>query len=341
MPETQNDKDSKDILNPVKDRNNLLNATANNASEIEKVLTELQIFLKTINSQDSNWVKLRQRLNSEHPSFLQKIEIAYVYYYINYIKKAWFRDEDTLKNKDLFKASMNKLKSYLSDENSRYFDYLMDESNTAESNSPFKNTKLVATFLRDLIETKKNTIGLGNSEINVEQMSIEDFFNAVKGIQGKKRRESIDQALDAKDPEFNVLGRLMDLIESLSAVEGIFNIDLSKNELPVVQHLANVPNESIRNKLKNLIEKYNNKIIDESTREDFYKDIAEALKDEKLERSKEESEKEINTSLEDKLALNIADYITGRISASEFQKRDQQIKSKEGVQQSLNELDND
>ena len=48
---------------------------------------------------------------------------------------------------------------------------------------------------------------------------------------------------------------------------------------------------------------------------------------------------EATGSLQDQLALNMADYITGRISAEEFQKRDKQIRNSDKTDQPTQQLD--
>lgn len=336
MPDTKKDS--------IKNRHDLLNAKANNPEELLKVATELRSFLENTQSQNESWGKLRLKLSKKYPSFLQKVQIAFVYYYIRYLKQKYFRNEDFINTADNAKKSLVALEEEIKKDNFKYFLYLCSQSPNAEENSPFKETKLVGNFIPATLQLKQNLLNT-KGIIDVKSMSIEDFYKRLDDIKDDEEAllDFTKNALDSNDPEEQLLLILYNVAENLEKTGSIFQIDLTKDNTKLAKAYSMISNTSKKKNFANTIEKYNGKTFDEKTLRDFKDALIDIGRTEE-EPKKEESEE--NISLEDKLALNMADYISGRISASEFQKKDQQIrksvkdKNKEDVKlQNLNEID--
>lgn len=327
----------------VKNRHDLLNAKANSPEELLKVATELRFFLEDVQSQNETWGKLRIKLYKKHPKFLQKVQIAFVYYYIRYLKQKYFRNEDFLNTADNSKKSLSAIKEELKKDNYSYFSYLCTQSINAEENSPFKDTRDIGTFLPSTIQLKQNILG-SQETVDIKNMSIDDFYrklNSVKDVE-EDFLDFAKNAIFSNDPEEKLLVILINLGDNLEKTGSVFQVDLTKETTNFVKIYTKLSNDIKKKKFKDIVEKYNGKTFDKETLTAFKQDLIDINKE--VVAKKEEAEE--NVSLEDQLAMNMADYISGRISATDFQKKDQQIRKSVNMStendtlKSLKEVDN-
>lgn len=330
MPVSEEIKSEND---PIKNRNNLNNAQAHGVQEIKSVVDELLYFLKAIYSQNEPWMKLKHRLESEYPDFLSKIQIAYIYYYSRYLEQKLFRNEDLLKNPDLVIKNLNTLNNgeLVSDEYS-FFSYLLGQSTNTIANSPFEGTELAANLLAATIKAKSKLLKTDGLQASVQKMSIDDFYKAVGDLKEKPNNtlNFIKNSITTDSVNKVFLGMLILSFEDLVNRKGVFQVDLEDTTTKLGKTFAAIPDINERKKYRGVVEKYNGKTVTDEIRSDFLTDVYNLQKKEP-EKKKEEATNS-DTGIEDKLALNIANYITGRISASEFQERDQEIKSENGLQ---------
>lgn len=322
----------KNDVNSVKERTSLLNATATGPNELAQVTDELRSFLINLNSQDELWNKLKNRLEKEKSSFIQKIQITFVYYYSRYLKKKYLRDLDKLNNKTEAKKTIKGISEELTKDNYKYFAYLLGQSETVEATSPFKGTKLAANFIAATIKLKSDSLGLEDTSTDINNMSIEDFYTDMSNIKDDKEKmiDTLKERLNSKDAEKNFIIDLIQIVRSLEKTNSVFKIDLKDTDTDLGKTFAEIDVSKRKEKIKSLVKDYTNKVFDKKVTDEFINKLCDIGK--KEEKVKEEDNSRVaNTSLEDKLALNIADYITGRITASEFQKKDQEIRGNKEV----------
>lgn len=316
-------------INSIKNRTSLLNAAATGATELKQVVEELKAFLKNLNSQNEMWNKLKNRLEKEEPVFIQKIQVAFVYYYVRYLKKAYFRDLDSLNNKNVAKKFIENIEKELTSDNYKYFSYLLGQSETTENNSPFQGTKLAANFIASTIKLKSDSLNLKDMSTDISNMGIEDFYTDIANIKddNEKMLDIMKERLTSKEAEKNFIIDLIQIVRSLEKTNSVFKIDLKDTDTELGKTFTEIDVSKRKEKIKDLVREYNNKVFDKKVTDEFINKLCEIGKKEDI--KKEDTNRVANTSLEDKLALNIADYITGRITASEFQKKDQEIRKNE------------
>lgn len=351
MPTPIENTESSKTIDFIKNSKNLLNATSNISSGLGGVLEVLYGFLMSISSTNLWFTELRKELNSYDPTFLQKIKIAYIYYYVTYMKVTYHFKEDYMKDSDKakFEFGSQRIQQFLKDKKSQYFFYLLNDSKTAEEYSPFKDTELAGAFLEGILKIHADLFKSEESSKDIKSATIEDFFKDLNTLSKEndhsQRLQGLSKWLQNADPAIQTITLLSVQIDTSKSTNAIVHIDLKDNQSQIGEWFQHIKDEKIKSLIFRFWEKYDGQKVTEDLFEKFNEDRSKLLTDieEKKKPKQAENPKQegvfIQSNIEDKLAMNMADYITGRISASEFQKRDQSIRNSNGSSQPLEEME--
>lgn len=345
MPIQPNTEESKNT-DFIKNSKNLLNATSNVSTGLKEVLQVLYGFLMSISSTNPWFVELRKELDEQDPTFLQKIKITYIYYYVNYIKAQYHFKQDYMKDPEKAKQELGNLSTFLEGKESQYFLYLLDDSKSTEEYSPFKDTELASAFLKGIFKIHSEMFRNGDSK-DIKNATMEDFFKDLGSLSKEKnistRTKGLAKWIESSDPAIKTMALLGSEADLATYGHTAIHIDLKDIQTEVGDWFNHIKDREVKSWIFSFWEKFDNqKMTDELHSvytEESVKLIGKIKEKEDNKKSDEPKHEDtfVQPNIEDKLAMNMADYITGRISASEFQKRDQLIKSSKGSIQNLEE----
>lgn len=336
------------------DINNLDGVILSKSEAVQKVLEELSKFLNAVESQNEDWAKLKDRLMSEAPYFLPKIQLAFVYYFSKLIDIKYIGSDDDVKSETTLKGKLKELDSFINSDSEliKYYKYLFSGESSIEGiavNTVAKN------FISDTLHVKHSLLGLSVNLQHSKNVTVEDFFKDIESIFEKDNEiqafTNADVATQNSDPRIKLAGHLAKNVIGKKALKVPLGDGLVDNSYldTLVDNLKDVSEnlEKIKTELKNYLNEHSKDIITDDNAQATLKELSaiiypvkEEPKEDKAEKKSDDKSEEvkeaINTeNLTDALAINVANYLAGKITAAEFQQTDSQIRASED--QTLNE----
>ena len=321
-------------------------STSNNLDTIQEVLDALYqiihaMFTGKLPNKVSNLMK-EAMMTSE--AFISKIQFAYVYYYARYIELSLYganpKTFGAISSNNVEAEISNTLASIMEDDRYSLLDYIMCQNAANKDTYRFDSsvTKMAAHFPKSVFDLKKKS--LPDQSYSVD-------------------RETIAKLIYSKDP---VDAFIAEVVSYLMKTKNLLNLgmkfpknDIEKEntELGIYYKRALEVDKINAEAIAAIVTKgdleseegLNNVFRDLRAAEiDYYKSKQNKSKANEKPQEKEDDKdtpkkEEATGSLQDQLALNMADYITGRISAEEFQKRDKQIRHSDKAEQPTQQLD--
>lgn len=343
-------------------------STSNNLDTIQEVLDALYqiihaMFTGKLPNKVSNLMKEAMMTNE---AFISKIQFAYVYYYARYIELSLYganpKTFGAISSNNVEAEISNTLASIMEDDRYRLLDYIMCQNAANKDTYRFDSsvTKMAAHFPKSVFDLKKKI--LNRSQADAENLTADNFFEKYKSLPDQSYsvdRETIAKLIYSKDP---VDAFIAEVVSYLMKTKNLLNLgmkfpknDIEKEntELGIYYKRALEVDKINAEAIAAIVTKgdleseegLNNVFRDLRAAEiDYYKSKQNKGKANEKSQEKEDDKdapkkEEATGSLQDQLALNMADYITGRISAEEFQKRDKQIRNSGKTDQPTQQLD--
>ena len=338
--------------------NNLNSVQGLTLGELQKTANVFYSFLKAIDSQEESWLKLKQRLDNEAPEFLIKVRIAFIYYYATVVSKAFIGTDDEIKNPKTFRANLLKLATFINSPATNASD-VFDKMFSGNTKGIAAN-EIASHFIVDVFEThEKKALKdvIANFEANPDTMDPSDFFQEFSKVVQKHSdvsnkpdliRKTVKHEVDSNKIEIKLyMGLLRDLINS-SLNGSAFTKNILEKKV-YKKYLEDMKDANAASEIVAVIDQITDSFPDLTDNESYKGAIQAFTTNDKIlailsrARHKEEDANDAETSSnaeaveKDLLAMNMADYITKRITAQEFQRRDAEIRA--GQSQVLDEDD--
>lgn len=343
-------------------------STSNNLDTIQEILDALYqiihaMFAGKLPNKVSNLMKEAMMSNE---AFISKVQFAYVYYYARYIELSLYganpKSFGAISGNNVEAEISSTLTSIMGDDRYKLLDYIMCQNAANKDTYRFDSsvTKMAAHFPKSVFDLKKKI--LNKSQEDAEKLTADNFFEKYKSLPDQKYsvdRENIAKLIDSKDP---VDAFIAEVVSYLMKTKNLLNLgmkfpksDIEKEntELGIYYKRALEADKINTEAIAAIVTKgdleseegLDNVFRDLRAAEiDYYK--SKQNKDKTSEKPQEKKDdkdtpkkEEAAGSLQDQLALNMADYITGRISAEEFQKRDKLIRKNGETDQPAQQLD--
>lgn len=354
----------------------IANAAAVQHEQLLAVASMIRQFLVKVNSEDLFWRAEKKKYFNDRVGqiFLQKLAIAYVYYYAKGLEVKYFKNKLAVTS-EATSAVRKFFESIQDTPDFKFFVSLLKDEGTFVPNGTFgKGCKTASTFI-DGVRTSNvtQTILQNDASIRTDSLNLDDLMNNFSNIQVDKN----DRVDLSKFKDF-----LFDA-DKRDGVEGIVRLYLNfyalvaynyDNRSSFTVNLEN-PDSFFNKALENLSNRSGDKgkaypidmgkVVENSLKKQglvghpldmstssAVNDVLSKLKTslaevkEKLDSTKQNKDKpnqqdsvEDDKDLVNQLAMNMADYMTGKIDANTFQSRDFQIRHSNGQNMELNELE--
>lgn len=354
----------------------IANAAAVQHEQLLAVASMIRQFLVKVNSEDLFWRAEKKKYFNDRVGqiFLQKLAIAYVYYYAKGLEVKYFKNKLAVTS-EATSAVRKFFESIQDTPDFKFFVSLLKDEGTFVPNGTFgKGCKTASTFI-DGVRTSNvtQTILQNDVSIRTDSLNLDDLMSNLKDVQVDKN----DRVNLSKVKDF-----LFDA-DKRDGVEGIVRLYLNfyalvaynyDNRSSFTVNLEN-PDSFFNKAIKNLSNRSEGpekvypidmgKVVENSLKRQglvghpldmstssAVNDILSKLKTslaevkEKLDSAKQNKDKpnqqdsvEDDKDLVNQLAMNMADYMTGKIDANTFQSRDFQIRHSNGQSMELNELE--
>ena len=354
----------------------IANAAAVQHEQLLAVANMIRQFLVKVNSEDLFWRAEKKKYFNDRVGqiFLQKLAIAYVYYYAKGLEVKYFKNKLAVTS-EATSAVRKFFESIQDTPDFKFFVSLLKDEGTFVPNGTFgKGCKTASTFI-DGVRTSNvtQTILQNDVSIRIDSLNLDDLMSDFSNIQvGKDDRVNLSKV---KDFLFDA--------DKRDGVEGIVRLYLNfyalvaynyDNRSSFTVNLEN-PDSFFSKAIKNLSQRSRDpekvypidmgKVVENSLKKQglvghpldmstssAVNDVLSKLKislaevKEKLDSAKQNKDKpnqqdsvEDDKDLVNQLAMNMADYMTGKIDANTFQSRDFQIRHSNGQSMELNELE--
>lgn len=354
----------------------IANAAAVQHEQLLAVASMIRQFLVKVNSEDLFWRAEKKKYFNDRVGqiFLQKLAIAYVYYYAKGLEVKYFKNKLAVTSEAT--SAVRKFFEGIQDTpDFKFFVSLLKDEGTFVPNGTFgKGCKTASTFI-DGVRTSNvtQTILQNDVSIRTDSLSLDDLMSNFSNIQVDKN----DRVNLSKFKDF-----LFDA-DKRDGVEGIVRLYLNfyalvaynyDNRSSFTVNLEN-PDSFFNKAIENLSNRSGDKgkaypidmgkVVENSLKKQglvghpldmstssAVNDVLSKLKTslaevkEKLDSTKQNKDKpnqqdsvEDDKDLVNQLAMNMADYMTGKIDANTFQSRDFQIRHSNGQNMELNELE--
>lgn len=354
----------------------IANAAAVQHEQLLAVANMIRQFLVKVNSEDLFWRAEKKKYFNDRVGqiFLQKLAIAYVYYYTKGLEVKYFKNKLTVTS-EATPAVRRFFESIQDTLDFKFFVSLLKDEGTFVPNGTFgKGCKTASTFI-DGVRTSNvtQTIFQNDVSIRTDSLSLDDLMSDFSNIRvGKDDRVNLSKV---KDFLFDA--------DKRDGVEGIVRLYLNfyalvaynyDNRSSFTVNLEN-PDSFFNKAIKNLSRRSRDpekvypidmgKVVENSLKKQglvghpldmstssAVNDVLSKLKTslaevkEKFDSAKQNKDKpnqqdsvEDDKDLVNQLAMNMADYMTGKIDANTFQSRDFQIRHSNGQSMKLNELE--
>ena len=369
------DTPKKEILYALKpgEKSDAFNSAIENAQGVQReqyknTAIALGSLIRALYSETDAWPQVKEALlkytdeSTNEPIgkiFIQKLQLAFVWYYLMYLKKEGKLDESkTYQNESKAKAGFKPIKDAIEREDPLYQLYadLLGGSIHQFPETPFNNgaIKEAHDFLWDLY-----TRGGGKESAN-DVLSDDDFELALKDVKVAEKTDETIETLKKLRKKLNteagksaglsvVLSMLLCLADSPDNKVFYYGKlgDKSAEQRSKVNNEYNALDDEQR-KIADMVFKQspfenNEQVLNTvENREKIISLVKDVLKKVKDGSDKENVKESTEGSFEDQLALNMANYITGRISSKEFLRIDRRIRDSQPLHkddQLLNETE--
>lgn len=314
-----------------------------NITELSKVVAVLHSFLVKISSTDDEWNLLRSCLDKSVPCFLPKIRLTFLYYFSKCLEKQFLDKEDLIHAPKTSKSNLASLRTTISEDADGSRDlYIMFKEMFQDNvkHAGIKSNMMVAEFLEDTFEKQADLLGLKDGRILPSSMSVTDFFKtATETLKEddpvEKSMSFVVDGLKSQSCEIQAFCSIFTNILAESAIDGTFRANAGGRLTKIINKISN---EDLRTAYHQLVEELNGNVITVDNRKDYLDKLFKLANDINGKLVKKETTEEpdnVSSSMKDLLAMNMADYISGKITAEDFQLRDEKIRSLNS--QSLNE----
>lgn len=323
--------------------NLLSNVSVSNVETTKGVAQTMYTFLRYLDSEDENWRKLKSRLNDCMPSFIQKVQVAFIYYFAKNLELRFLKTNEDAKTpkklEDMAKYLVNCIEHQ--DDMYRYFEQLFDSNSS--NHAAVATNELVSNFLSDTVQMKGKLLGY-SSDINLttDTITMEEFFENLDSLLQKSSEPgaffpTVFKTTSLQDPVKAASGQLIAFISGLSVAGGTMR-GLSKDG-KLKSTINSIEDPATRKAFENYLERHIDDEITTETAKDLYDDFIKSVNPANLKAKQktEAIEKANMDAYTNAVALNVANFISGKISTEDFIARDQEIRTEKD--QPLNEND--
>lgn len=331
-------------------------SASNNAEQVGKLLGALYIVVQRLLGEDDDGpITASVRKNKV---VLAKVQFAYVYYYARWLELQTFGPKPDRHGR-VKKPESTISKLYEAGEANdckftKMFSYILDENQANSSKYVFVkgHANTAAHFLDSIYDLKSNMFNLNDGGTVEAAMTLDDFFKDHKGtlnINDKEGRELCDSIFrNAKEDPLSALAayllRKTGEDEFVDAIMPKFDED-GKETADKLYAMALAKERIYAQSFKADYDKARNdgaEAVANAIGAFITNRATQKAKDAKASKEGDGKEKggkkqEGPVKYEDELAMNMADYITGRIDAKEFARRDRQIRDRQPLKKNDNE----
>lgn len=352
----------------------IANAAAVQHEQLLAVANMIRQFLVKVNSEDLFWRTEKKKYFNDKVGqiFLQKLAIAYVYYYTKGLEVKYFKNKLAVTSE-----ATNAVRKFFEDIRNtpdyKFFVSLLKDEGTFVPNGTFgKGCKTASTFIDGVRTSNIAQNILQSDSTRTDSLNLDDLMSNFSNIQVKDGRVDLSEIKDFlfdADSQEDVDGITRFYLNFYALVaynydnRSSFTINLDNPESFFCTAIQNLSKRSGGDKkiypidmgkvVKDSLESQGlvGHPLDMSTR-GAVNDVLSKLKasltevKEKLNSAKQNKDKpkqqasvEEDKDLVNQLAMNMADYMTGKIDANTFQSRDFQIRHSNGQSMELNELE--
>lgn len=354
----------------------IANAAAVQHEQLLAVASMIRQFLVKVNSEDLFWRAEKKKYFNDRVGqiFLQKLAIAYVYYYAKGLEVKYFKNKLAVTSEAT--TAVRKFFEGIQDTpDFKFFVSLLKDEGTFVPNGTFgKGCKTASTFI-DGVRTSNvmQTIFQNDDSTRTDSLNLDDLISNFKDVQvDKNDRVNLSKFKDFlfdADKRDGVEGVVRFYLNFYALVaynydnRSSFTVNLENPDSFFNKAIENLSNRSgdkgkaypidMGKVVENSLKKHGlvGHPLDMST-SSAVNDVLSKLKTslaevkEKLDSTKQNKDKpnqqdsvEDDKDLVNQLAMNMADYMTGKIDANTFQSRDFQIRHSNGQSMELNELE--
>ena len=343
--------------------NALNNASSVQSKDLGAIANIMSQFLKKINSTDNNYSELRTTYFDSLTGkvFLQKLSIAFIYYFTEFLRVKYFKRK-IYKTAEQANTDLGNFIKDITGEDAigqcykTYLTLLSGQDNLVPAKTFTGNVTMAHDLIRKILHTDICEKLMKSHDVP-EEWGLTEILDNISKIKPKNKKELTFDAymkgLDNKDP----------VVRFVSALTASFNAawmsgndkfviedKLEKDKDPFLSSIYEEMDEAKQKLVKNAL--VNNNLWREALNfktegdaEDHFKKLHKAVsslkdagkKGDKTAKGKpgNGSEQDLNDSIEqetedpdklNQLAMNMADYMTGRIDAQQFQNRDIEIR---------------
>lgn len=352
----------------------IANAAAVQHEQLLAVASMIRQFLVKVNSEDLFWRAEKKKYFNDRVGqiFLQKLAIAYVYYYAKGLEVKYFKNKLAVTSE-----ATNAVRKFFEDIRNtpdyKFFVSLLKDEGTFVPNGTFgKGCKTASTFIDGVRTSNIAQTILQSDSTRTDSLNLDDLMSNFSNIQVKDGRVDLSEFKDLlfdADSQSDVEGVTRFYLNFYALVaynydnRSSFTINLDNQESFFCTAIKNLSIRSNGDKkiypidmgkvVKDSLERQGlvGHPLDMST-SSAVNDVLSKLKaslaevKEKLDSAKQNKDKpkqqasvEDDKDLVNQLAMNMADYMTGKIDANTFQSRDFQIRHSNGQSMELNELE--
>lgn len=342
----------------------LNNASSVQSKDLGAIANIMGQFLKKINSTDNNYSELRMQYFESLAGkvFLQKISIAFIYYFTEFLRVKYFKRKIYKTTEQANTDLSNFIRDITGEEAigqcyKTYLTLLSGQDNLVPAKTFTGNVTMAHDLIRKVLHTDICEKLMKSHDVP-EEWSLTEILDNISKIKPKNKKElSFDdymKGLDNKDP---VVRFVCALTASFNAAwmsgndKFVIENKLEKDKDPFLSAIYEEIDETKRALIKNLLN--NNGLwrdeLSFKTQADAEKHfenlrkVVNSIKDvgskkgkgNGTEQGNPENKPSQKASVEhesedpdklNQLAMNMADYMTGRIDAQQFQNRDIEIR---------------
>ena len=321
---------------PEKGMNDLNYVQSAKVEDLCKVASTFYGFLISLDSQEESWLKLKALLQAQAPYFIPKVECAFVYYMGICLQKAFVPDEDTIKSPKAMKDNFMDLYSALkaNADAFKYFKYLFTGQ---RKGSAIGANEIAVNFIEDIFELHggeddRALIRISSSH-NAGELSIEDFFKTLApelktdSEETDENFKKVREMRKSQEPYIALVAILMQKIWDGPNTDSSFYVNL-KGEGEAAKLFKKLKTRD-QEKFEKFCSKYQDTFITRANRGQIWNDLFDMVSPAKkqVDSKKEEAEAAVKDKMESLRALNMTNYISGRITAEEFQAKDAEIRA--------------
>lgn len=348
----------------------IANAAAVQHEQLLAVASMIRQFLVKVNSEDLFWRAEKKKYFNDRVGqiFLQKLAIAYVYYYAKGLEVKYFKNKLAVTS-EATNAVRKFFEGIQDTSDFKFFVSLLKDEGTFVPNGTFgKGCKTASAFI-DGVRTSNvviKNIFQNEDSTRTDSLNLDDLISNFSDIQvGKDDRVNLSKIkdflfdADKSDRVENVVRVYLNfyaLVAFNYDNRSSFTVDLNNPDSYIKKMIDKLhkkgSDESIDrgDVIEKSLTKYGliNRSLDMSTSSsvnDILSKLKASLAEVKEEIKPKKDKQRQDQSVEDdkdlvnQLAMNMADYMTGKIDANTFQSRDFQIRHSNGQSMELNELE--